>query len=200
MARFWLLSEGMNLRTPTNARPPAVISPFRARPRAAVGRRGTAGPPPAAGWWRRRPAVLWALELVLGLQALAAAATAALAAHTFLTTANIGIFFAALMAVPVALVLLVLPAVTLVLLHRPGSSRQAALPFAAVTQAVFALAACALIHHLPAATIAFWVGISACAAVLAALPAARHWALAPASPPAAGPSAAPVPHTPAGSS
>lgn len=132
----------------------------------------------------RRPAVVWVLEAVLGVQAVLATATAVVAAHQGWNTGDYGVFFAAAFIGFVAVVLATLTALPVILLHhRPGASRRSGPPLAAAGQGLVALITLYAWTHtslLPADAVVLGLAGPIVAVGLAALPHVRRFANAPA--------------------
>lgn len=176
---------------------------------AAAAAGGRTGRPPAPGTGSgrlrtarrqgRRPAALVVLESVLGVQAVLAFATAAVACHAAWNTADFGVFFRAGLVGAVSVVLVSVTALPVILLHqRLGSSRRSGLPMALVGQGLVALVTLYAWTHtdlLHAGVIVLGLGGPVLAVALAVLPATRRFANAPATGITGAPAvAAPGPH------
>lgn len=190
VAPSWLRSDGMSIDRTS----PATSSPTAASPTRPAAARPRPGQLPAG----RRPAVVWVLEAVLGVQAVLATATAVVAAHQGWNTADYGVFFGAAFIGFVAVVLATLTALPVILLHhQPGPSRRSGLPLTITGQTLVALVTLYAWTHtslLPADAVVLGLAGPIVAVGLAALPCVRRFANAAAagtSGPAA--TAAPVP-------
>lgn len=124
------------------------------------------------------------MELVLGAQAVLAAATVVVAGYQGWNTADLTVFVGAGLIGMAALVVAVLTVVPLILLHhRPGPSRRTGLPFAMAGQGVAALVTLYAFTHsdvLPADAVVLGLAGPVVAVGFAALPAARRFVNAPA--------------------